>query len=86
MAIVIQFPNRKMTTLKEARRFLGGGFFRKALLEWSLEELQRTISHPEACLTDAGDCYEAILRSRLSRMAPAGPEAEVIPFPERKAA
>lgn len=54
-------------TLQAARKFLGGGFFRKALLEWSIEELRGTIAHPECGFTDAFDAYSAILRFRLTR-------------------
>lgn len=85
MAVIIQFPNRPIPKLKEVRKFLGGGFFRKALLEWSIEELKQTINHPESWLMDADLNYTAILRFRLDRLNPR-PDAEVITFPERKAA
>jgi hypothetical protein len=77
MAVVIHvdFKNKKGNsviplssyTLKEARKFLGSGYFRKALFEWSLTQLRMTANHPEAYLTDAADAYEAILKFRLQR-------------------
>lgn len=79
-------------SLRQAREFLGGGFFRKALFDWSLEELERTANAGEACLTDAGDAYSAILRFRQARLEVRPTESErascqVIAFPVlRKAA
>jgi hypothetical protein len=47
MGIVIPFPNRKYS-LAEAKRFLGNHYFKKALFEWSLEELERMRGTPTA--------------------------------------
>jgi hypothetical protein len=66
-------------TLLEARKFLGHNFFSKAACAWSIEELQRTVNHPQCGFTDAFDAYSAILRFRLNRLAPAAP---IIPLKE----
>jgi hypothetical protein len=63
--------------LQDARRFLGSGFFRKALFDWSIEELTRTANAGEAWLTDAGEAYTAILNFRLGYSKPIAP---VIPL------
>lgn len=65
--------------LKEARKVLGSGLFRKALFEWSIEELTATAKHPETSLSDAFDAYHAILRFRLSRQ---NPDASIIQLKE----
>jgi hypothetical protein len=67
-------------TLTEAREFLGRNYFNKALCVWSLEELQRTINHPQCGFTDAFDAYSAIQRFRLNRAATT--TAQVIPIRE----
>lgn len=75
--IVVDFRRGRMT-LKEAKTLLGGTYFKKALLEWSIEELERTANHSEACLSGADAAYEAVLRHRLARSADPRPVAPVI--------
>lgn len=90
MGQVIHVNFRKNSySLQQARKFLGSGYFRKALMEWSLEELQRSANAGEAWLTDAGLAYTAILNFRTkSKITEEKPLAQVLQFPvqERKAA
>lgn len=76
MIIYVDFRKNKYP-LKQAREFLGGGYFRKALMEWSIKELERSSNAGEACLTDAGLAYNAILEFR-KRRANLGEPCEVI--------
>lgn len=64
--IYVNFRKPKYS-LQQARQFLGSGYFRKALYEWSIEELESTVNHPEAFLTDAHEAYNAILEYRLEK-------------------
>lgn len=61
--IHVRFPNHFKYSLKQARKFLGSGYFRKALMEWSLQELERTFNDPQ-CFTEAYDAYLAIYQFR----------------------
>lgn len=84
--ILVDFRRGRMT-LEEAKAFLGEGLYCQALAFWSIEELIATVEHPEAFLSSASDAYDAILRHRQSRLAPAvGPVCRVYEFPTRKKA
>lgn len=74
----IIYVNFGKYSLKQARRFLGSGFFRKALTEWSIEELERTANASDAYMTDAHDAYTAILRFRKAREQIGGTPCPVI--------
>lgn len=63
------FPQLEIYSLKKAKEFLGPRFWKKALFEWTLEELEQITNHPQAFFTDASDAYEAILIFRKNRAA-----------------
>ena len=49
----------------EAKKFLGNNLFNKALLNWSLEELFKTMENSECVFSGADQAYEAIFRFRI---------------------
>lgn len=70
--------------LKQAEGYLGRVYFRKALFEWSLKELENTAW---ATMTDDGvNAYLAVLRYRRQREADSRPACPVVYLPEKKAA
>lgn len=73
MGIVIYGKFPRQYSLKQARKFLGSGFFRKALMEMSLEDVERMANASEASLTDAWLAYGAIYRYRKLREQPNKP-------------
>jgi hypothetical protein len=70
--------------MKEARQYLGSGFFRKALFDWTIDELERTMAG--SWLTDAELAYGAILHWRKGQEENLHPLAQIIPFPQQKKA
>jgi len=75
--------NNRPYPLRQAAGYLGRVYFRKALFEWTLQELENTAY---ATMTDDGvDAYLAVLRFRKQRAA-TGEPCPVISFPVLKRA
>lgn len=91
------FPNYHIMTLDEARMFLGHNYFKKALLNCSIEVLEKYANHPEAMMSGAAEAYETILKFRMTydqnqelaqekaKELENRPLAQVIPFRKRAA-